>query len=89
MPEWHARFQLSNICKLSQQSLFLLSHEGCAYITHNKIEDLLLTVGGDHSIGSATISAVKKTYADLRVVWVDAHPDCTNSHIRNPNNYFS
>ena len=25
-----------------------------------------------------------KTYSDLRVVWIDAHPDCTNSHIRNP-----
>lgn len=41
-------------------------------------------MGGDHSIGSATISGVKKRYEDLRVVWVDAHPDCTNYQMRNP-----
>ena len=46
---------------------------------------MLLTVGGDHSIGSATISGVKKFHKDLKVVWVDAHPDCTNYKIRTPN----
>jgi len=63
-------------------------HEKAASVASNKTEDFLLTVGGDHSIGSATISAVKKSHPNLKVVWVDAHPDCTNSHIRNPQNYY-
>lgn len=45
---------------------------------------MLLTVGGDHSIGAATVTGVKKVYKDLKVVWVDAHPDCTDSHSRTP-----
>jgi len=45
----------------------------------------LLTVGGDHSIGAATITGVKKVYPDIKVVWVDAHPDCTDSRTRTPN----
>lgn len=58
-------------------------------IAKKSTEDLLLTVGGDHSIGAATITGMRKVYPDLRVVWVDAHPDFTNSHLRNPNKYFS
>jgi arginase len=52
-----------------------------------KSEDMLVTVGGDHSIGAATVTGVKKVYSDLKVVWVDAHPDCTNSHVRNPTKF--
>ena len=59
-------------------------HHKVEEIVRKKTEDLLLTVGGDHSIGSATVSGVMKVHKDLRVVWVDAHPDCTNSHVRNP-----
>ena len=36
---------------------------------------LMLTVGGDHSVGVATIHALQSHYKDLRVIWVDAHPD--------------
>lgn len=34
-----------------------------------------LTVGGDHSIASASIGALVKTYPDLAVLWIDAHGD--------------
>lgn len=43
---------------------------------------MILTVGGDHSIGSATISGMIKKYQDLKVVWVDAHPDFVNPYIK-------
>ncbi len=45
---------------------------------------MILTVGGDHSIGSASISAMLKVHKNLKVVWVDAHADCTNSQMRHP-----
>jgi arginase len=32
-------------------------------------------VGGDHSVGSATLHALHTHYKDLKVIWVDAHPD--------------
>jgi len=35
----------------------------------------VLTVGGDHSIASGTISALHMRYPDLGVIWVDAHAD--------------
>lgn len=35
----------------------------------------VLTVGGDHSIASGSISAVCERYPDLGVIWVDAHAD--------------
>eukprot|EP00397_Hematodinium_sp_SG-2012_P028784 GEMP01030342.1.p1 GENE.GEMP01030342.1~~GEMP01030342.1.p1 ORF type:complete len:389 (+),score=77.40 GEMP01030342.1:84-1250(+) len=38
--------------------------------------DFVLTLGGDHSIAAATITALtSEKYPDLAVVWVDAHAD--------------
>ena len=44
----------------------------------------MLTVGGDHSIGTATISAALRVNPDLRVIWVDAHPDAIDYRLRTP-----
>lgn len=39
--------------------------------------DFLITIGGDHTIASATISAVSHIHGpDLGVIWIDAHGDC-------------
>lgn len=34
---------------------------------------LALTLGGDHSLGMATVSGSIAVYPDLGVIWVDAH----------------
>lgn len=44
---------------------------------------MILTVGGDHSISSATISGMLKKYHDLRVVYIGAHPDISNPQYKN------
>jgi arginase len=36
---------------------------------------LALTLGGDHSIGMATVSGACSVYPNLGVIWVDAHAD--------------
>ena len=36
---------------------------------------MVLTVGGDHSIASASLAAVLSKYPDCGVIWVDAHAD--------------
>ena len=38
--------------------------------------NFVLTLGGDHAIAAATISALKRSRKDLAVVWIDAHADC-------------
>lgn len=35
----------------------------------------VLTIGGDHSIATGTISAMKEVHPDLKVIWIDAHAD--------------
>lgn len=58
-------------------------------IAKSNENDFLLTVGGDHSIGSATISGMLGRYPNLKMIWVDAHADMVDpSHaIRSPYNY--
>ena len=35
----------------------------------------MLTIGGDHSVGTGSISGMLRKYPNLKVIWVDAHPD--------------
>lgn len=58
-------------------------------IAKNDENDFLLTVGGDHSIGSATISGMLTHHPNLKMIWVDAHADMVDpSHaIRKIYNY--
>jgi arginase len=50
-------------------------------LVHNAVRDasargdFALTIGGDHSIASATIGGLLETYPNLAVIWVDAHAD--------------
>jgi arginase len=42
---------------------------------HAKQGELVLTLGGDHSLAMGSITGSLKTYPDLCVIWVDAHAD--------------
>lgn len=40
-------------------------------------DDFLLTIGGDHSIASPSITALLKVHnSNLGIIWLDAHGDC-------------
>lgn len=39
------------------------------------VESLLTVLGGDHCTAIATLAAQARRHPDLRVLWVDAHPD--------------
>lgn len=41
-----------------------------------------MTVGGDHSIGSASIEAALSLNKNLKVIWVDAHADFVNPYLK-------
>lgn len=47
----------------------------------------LVSIGGDHSIGSFTVSAGVTVHPELAVLWVDAHADCNTPEISPSNNY--
>mmetsp|Transcript_28743 Transcript_28743/g.52369 ORF Transcript_28743/g.52369 Transcript_28743/m.52369 type:complete len:380 (+) Transcript_28743:75-1214(+) len=49
--------------------------------------NFVLTAGGDHSLGSATISGMRAVHKDLCVVWVDAHADCNTDETSPSGNY--
>lgn len=40
-------------------------------------------MGGDHSIGSSTINAALSANPNLKVLWIDAHPDFVHPGIKN------
>jgi len=48
---------------------------------------LMLTIGGDHSVGTATLHALNHVYSDLKVIWVDAHPDFIDPTMSDYPNY--
>ncbi|KAK6461592.1 arginase [Scheffersomyces coipomensis] len=53
----------------------------CCKIIHDTVkeslsnEQLPITIGGDHSIGTATVSAALEHNEDTCVLWIDAHAD--------------
>jgi len=49
--------------------------------------NFVLNIGGDHSLGSATISGMKAVHDDLAVLWVDAHADCNTAATSPSGNY--
>jgi arginase len=49
--------------------------------------DFVLTIGGDHSIASGSITGVHAHNPDLAVIWVDAHGDCNTPESSESKNY--
>lgn len=49
-------------------------HLNTKKISENK--HFCLTLGGDHGVATGSISGLKSTYSDLKIIWVDAHADC-------------
>lgn len=49
--------------------------------------NFVLTLGGDHSIGSATVSGMRAVHEDLCVIWIDAHADCNTPMTSPSGNY--
>lgn len=49
----------------------------------NLDSNLILSVGGDHSISLATTHASLSVHPDLKVIWVGANPDFANPYMKN------
>jgi len=54
---------------------FLLSLHN---LIKDNLNDFVLNIGGDHTIGCATASATKRIYPKTSLIWIDAHGDFNN-----------
>lgn len=52
-----------------------------------KKKNLVLNIGGDHSIAFASILSSLQIYKDLRVIWIDAHGDINTPQTSPSQNY--
>jgi len=50
-------------------------------------DQFVLSIGGDHSIGSATIAGVCQARPETAVIWIDAHADCNHPGTSPSGNY--
>jgi len=48
------------------------------YITNCQNKDIIISIGGDNSISSATVSAMNNKYDNLKVLWIDCYADLEN-----------
>ncbi len=51
---------------------------GQQILENTRGDDVALTLGGDHAVGIASMIATKQRHAKTCVVYIDAHPDCSN-----------
>jgi arginase len=47
----------------------------------------VLNVGGDHGLASGTITGIRRTHPNLRIIWIDAHGDCNTPATSPSGNY--
>ncbi len=50
-------------------------------------DKFLVTLGGEHSITPALVSAVSRKYSDLSVLQIDAHADMRDAYMGTPHNH--
>lgn len=43
----------------------------------------LLSLGGDHAMGAASVAVVNEAIDNLGVIWIDAHADINDEHVTN------
>lgn len=43
----------------------------------------LLTIGGDHAMGAASVAVANEEIDNLGVIWIDAHADINDEHVTN------
>lgn len=46
-------------------------------------EGTLLTLGGDHAMGAASVAVANEAIDNLGVIWIDAHADINDEHVTN------
>ena len=50
------------------------------YIANWKVKGSRINIGGDHSMSIATVAHSLNNYQNLKLIWIDAHPDINTSY---------
>ena len=57
------------------------------YQTNKSISGKRINIGGDHSMAIASLADSLQRYDDLKVIWIDAHPDINTRKSSSTQNY--
>ena len=57
------------------------------YQTNKSISGKRINIGGDHSMAIASVADSLQKYNDLKVIWIDAHPDINTRKSSSTQNY--
>lgn len=60
-----------------------------AEINHQESKEgrFVLNIGGDHGLASGSITGIRRTHENLRIIWIDAHGDCNTPATSPSGNY--
>lgn len=50
------------------------------YYANEKVKGRRINIGGDHSMSIATVAHSLNYYEDLKLIWIDAHPDINTTY---------
>lgn len=53
----------------------LFNNLSALYNCNNFLKGPIINIGGDHSMAISTVASSLNKYKDLKVIWIDAHPD--------------
>ena len=85
-----------NIIKhfLKNKNISQVKQRGCLFKNLNNLYDLnsevkfpKVNIGGDHSMSIATVASSLNNYDNLKVLWIDAHPDLNTYRASLTKNY--
>lgn len=80
------RYKNKNITKIRSQNC-LFKNLTNLYDANMCYTNPILNIGGDHSMSIATVAASLNKYKNLKVVWIDAHPDLNSYSASHSKNY--
>lgn len=79
---------------LKNEKISQVKPRGCLFKNLNNLYDLnsevkfpKVNIGGDHSMSIATVASSLNNHENLKVLWIDAHPDINTYKASNTKNY--
>tara|TARA_A100001015_G_C15026858_1_gene730981 strand:- start:1519 stop:2343 length:825 start_codon:yes stop_codon:yes gene_type:complete len=83
----YLKIPLKNFIEINNLSTSLSENLKKLYQQNSSFYGPRINIGGDHSMAIATIADSLQKYPDLKVVWIDAHPDINTRNSSATNNY--
>lgn len=80
------KYKNRNIINISSENNFFKNLKKL-YNANVSLQKPILNIGGDHSMSIATVAASLNKFPNLKVIWIDAHPDLNTYNASHTKNY--